>query len=214
MKVVNQKHYKNKPSKKNFCITPYILLPIFFSPSSILLSFSSYYPGPYIEGQWVYGGICRETKPWFFDPVGQRNLDTLLPIIRAHILPGTHVVSDMWKAYDCLSVNHSLNFVDPNTGAQMHVGESNEVSLVQEHTNISSKAIYRNGCGSSTMGMIHLDTLSSISPSCMKYANMRKMFVVPLQVLFVIFMEERNKIRFYCMGLNLSIRKSKGKNAE
>ena len=70
--------------------------------------------GRYIKGQWVFGGICR-----------QRDKDTLLPIIRAHILPGTCVMSDMWKAYDCLkdegythlTVNHGLNFVDPDTGA-------------------------------------------------------------------------------------------------
>ena len=70
--------------------------------------------GRYIEGQWVYGGICR-----------QRDKDKLLPIIRAHIFPGTCVMSDMWKAYDCLkdegyshlTVNHSLNIVDLDTGA-------------------------------------------------------------------------------------------------
>ena len=50
--------------------------------------------------------------------VGQR--DTLLLIIRTHISPGTRVMSDMWKPYDCLkdegyahlTVNHNLNFVD------------------------------------------------------------------------------------------------------
>ena len=70
--------------------------------------------GRYIEGQLVLGGICR-----------QRDKDTLLPIIRAHILPGTCVMSDMLKAYDCLkdegythfTVNHSINVVDPDTGA-------------------------------------------------------------------------------------------------
>ena len=68
----------------------------------------------FIEGQWVFGGICR-----------QRDKDTLLTIIRAHILPGTCMMSDIWKAYDCLkdegythlTVNHSINFVDPDTGA-------------------------------------------------------------------------------------------------
>ena len=70
--------------------------------------------GRYIERQWVFGGICH-----------QRDKDTLLPIIRAHILPGTCVMSGMWKVYDCLkdegythlTVNHSINFVDPDTGA-------------------------------------------------------------------------------------------------
>ena len=55
----------------------------------------------------------------------RRDKDTLLPIIRAYILPGTRMTSDKWKAYDCLqdkgyqhlTVNHSLNFVDPYTGA-------------------------------------------------------------------------------------------------
>ena len=74
--------------------------------------------GRCIEGQWVFGGICRQTKACFLVPVGQRDKDTLLPIIRAHISPGTCVLSDMWNAYDCikdegythLTVNHSLNF--------------------------------------------------------------------------------------------------------
>jgi len=66
-------------------------------------------------------------------------------------------------------------------------GESNEVCLVQEYTMISSKAIYRNGySGSSTMEMILLDILSNISPTCTKYAKMRKLFVVLLYALLVI----------------------------
>ena len=95
--------------------------------------------GRYIEGQWVFGDICC-----------QRDKGTLLPIIRAHILPGTCAMSDMWKAYDCLkdegcthltvihSPGDSLNFVDPDTGAHkqrientLHGEESNEVCLVQ-----------------------------------------------------------------------------------
>ena len=53
-----------------------------------------------------------------------RDKGTLLPIIRTHILPGTRVMSDKWKAYDYLqdkgyqhlTVNHSLNVVDSDTG--------------------------------------------------------------------------------------------------
>ena len=84
-----------------------------------------YHRGRYVEGKWVFGGICRETEACFLVPVERIDKDTLILIIRAQILPGTYVMSDMWKAYDCLqdegynhlTVNHSLNFVDPDTGA-------------------------------------------------------------------------------------------------
>jgi len=56
----------------------------------------------YIEGQWVFGSICRQTKAYFLVLVAQREKDTLLPIIRAHILPGTRMMSGLWKTYDCL----------------------------------------------------------------------------------------------------------------
>ena len=61
-----------------------------------------YHKGRYIERQWVFGGICRETKACFLVLVERRDKETLLPIIHAQILPGRHVMSDMWKAYDCL----------------------------------------------------------------------------------------------------------------
>ena len=32
-----------------------------------------------------------------------RSIDTLLPIIQQHILPGTTIYSDGWSAYNCLS---------------------------------------------------------------------------------------------------------------
>ncbi|KAJ8930661.1 hypothetical protein NQ314_016516 [Rhamnusium bicolor] len=64
-------------------------------------------------------------KKCFFVPVENRTKDTLLEIIQKWILPGTTIMSDCWKSYDCLAdegfqheaVNHSKNFVDPDTGA-------------------------------------------------------------------------------------------------
>ncbi len=45
---------------------------------------------------------------------------TLLPIIQQYVRPGTTVLSDEWRGIPSLgmthqTVNHSLNFVDPNT---------------------------------------------------------------------------------------------------
>lgn len=75
--------------------------------------------------EWVFGGICRETRESFLFTVPDRSAATLMPIITQSILPGTTIISDQWRAYRGLinqgfihhTVNHSLNFVDPNTGA-------------------------------------------------------------------------------------------------
>ena len=147
-----------------------------------------YHRGRYIEGQWIFGGICRETKACFLFPVERRDKDTLLPIIRAHILPGTRVMSDMWKAYDCLqdegsvhlTVNHSLNFVDPDTSAHTQ-GIENRWWCVKRglpRTGTSKELFesltYRSICGVSTMERILLATLSSTLPTFMRSARTHK----------------------------------------
>jgi transposase-like protein len=84
-----------------------------------------YNRGRWIEGQWVFGGFERGSKRCFLVPVPSRTSETLLAAIKKWIAPGSTVVSDCWRAYNCLStegfvhltVNHSYNFVDPNTGA-------------------------------------------------------------------------------------------------
>ena len=46
--------------------------------------------------QWVFGGICRETRDTFLYAVDRRDAATLLPIIQGSILPGTTIMSDLW----------------------------------------------------------------------------------------------------------------------
>ena len=77
-----------------------------------------YHKVHYMEGQWVFGGICRKTKACFLVPVERRDKETLLPIIHAQILPGTCVMGDMWKAYDCPQDEgyHHLNLGRPRQG--------------------------------------------------------------------------------------------------
>lgn len=77
--------------------------------------------------QWMFGGIERLTKMVFLVLVEHRNADTLLPIIQEYINPGSVIYSDLWRAYggiaalpqgyQHLTVNHSMHFIDPQTGA-------------------------------------------------------------------------------------------------
>jgi len=78
-----------------------------------------YNRGRHVDGQWVLGGIERESKRSFFAPVEKRDAETLIPIIEAYVEPGTTIITDCWKAYSTLGergyihqvVNHSKEFV-------------------------------------------------------------------------------------------------------
>ncbi|XP_031337372.1 uncharacterized protein LOC116168438 [Photinus pyralis] len=84
-----------------------------------------YNRGRRIEDQWIFGDYERGSGNVFILPVPDRTTDTLLELIREHIRPGTTIISDCWCSYQCLgtegfrhlTVNHSLTFMDPDTGA-------------------------------------------------------------------------------------------------
>ena len=91
-----------------------------------------YSRGRLLSGQWVFGGIDRDTKEVFMIPVHDRSAATLIPIIVKYVLPGTTILSDEWASYHNipaatfahLTVNHSLHFVDPTTGVHTQTIES------------------------------------------------------------------------------------------
>lgn len=85
-----------------------------------------HHKGRIIDGTWVFGAVESLNKSkCFFVPVPNRSAQTLVSIIKNRIEPGTTIISDCWRAYDCLknedynhlTVNHTYNFVDPDTGA-------------------------------------------------------------------------------------------------
>ena len=91
-----------------------------------------YNVGRQVRTQWVFGGLDTTTNEGFLVAVNKRDAATLLPIIQNYIRPGTTVVSDLWGAYNTvanlgyqhLTVNHSINFVDPVTHATTNHVES------------------------------------------------------------------------------------------
>lgn len=90
-----------------------------------------YNRGHTVEGQWVFGGIERESGDMFLVKVEKRDPKTLVKIIHENILPGTTIYSDCWRAYNKLddegfehyTVNHSANFKDPITGVHTNTIE-------------------------------------------------------------------------------------------
>ena len=91
-----------------------------------------YHKGRRKDGVWVFGGIERDSKNCFLASVEDRSADTLISIIKKHVLPGTNIISDCWKAYSRLeeegyhhqTVNHSKEFVNKDTRAHTNTVES------------------------------------------------------------------------------------------
>ena len=89
--------------------------------------------GRILPQQWVFGGICRETRERFMVAVPDRSAETLVQTIKDKIAEGTTIYSDCWRGYptqkleeagfEHLRVNHSLNFVDPEMGAHTQTVE-------------------------------------------------------------------------------------------
>ncbi|KII72566.1 hypothetical protein RF11_13263 [Thelohanellus kitauei] len=115
--------------------------------------------GRIVDGQWVVGGICRETQDVFLVPCpeNRRIAICLLNIIQNNINPGSIIITDCWKGYDSLTesgwnhytVNHSYNFIDPNSGAHTQNIESLwwqvKRSLPDTHTRKDGHLIYHFG---------------------------------------------------------------------
>lgn len=55
-----------------------------------------YHRGHAVEGQWVFGGIDRETGQSFLVPVEKRDEATLIPIIQKWIRVESTIISDCW----------------------------------------------------------------------------------------------------------------------
>jgi len=61
-----------------------------------------YHRGKRVEGQWVFGGVERETGKCFLVPVENRNAKTLITLITKWIKKGSIIISDCWKAYNSI----------------------------------------------------------------------------------------------------------------
>ena len=83
--------------------------------------------------------VDRDTKEVRLEicPSNRRDAQTLLLLIQKHVAPGSVIITDCWRGYDGLNqqnfqhltVNHTLHFVDPVTGATTNTIEGHWRSL-------------------------------------------------------------------------------------
>jgi len=94
-----------------------------------VISKRKYHRGRMVPERWIFDGYCCTSGRGFLELVPDRSAETLLPLVQKYIHPGSLILSDQWAAYNRISeidvhppyehqtVNHSVHFVDPVTGA-------------------------------------------------------------------------------------------------
>ena len=92
-----------------------------------------YHVGHEVKSGWVFGGVERDSegRKCFLRVVPDRSATTLITIIEEQVAEGTTIYSDCWKAYSRLgekgynhmTVNHTYNFKDPETGVHTNTIE-------------------------------------------------------------------------------------------
>ena len=86
------------------------------------------------NAQWLFGIVDTSTCPaiGYMEMVDTRDTETLLSIINSVVEPGSVVHTDEWRAYrgiirmglENITVNHSVNFVGPESGVHTQHIES------------------------------------------------------------------------------------------
>ena len=97
-----------------------------------------YHKGRRVDGVWIFGGIEHDTNPpkCFFVTVPDCSAETLIPLIKRWIRPGTKILSDCRKSCASLqadgyiheTVSDSVTF-SPETGVHTNTMESSWLSL-------------------------------------------------------------------------------------
>lgn len=98
-----------------------------------------YHRGHRVDGVWVVVGVERTPeRRVFMVPVADRSAETLTQIVLAHVAAGSIVHTDGWRGYAALQantdlehrvVNHSVSFVDSQTGVHTNTVEGTNFAL-------------------------------------------------------------------------------------
>jgi hypothetical protein len=92
-----------------------------------------------VEGAWVIVGIeLTEERRVFAEVVPDRSLSTIVGVMSRHLVPGSELHTDCWRAYGAdarifglvhKTVNHSLGFKNNTTGIDTNTVEGTNCAL-------------------------------------------------------------------------------------
>lgn len=116
-----------------------------------LIGIRKYNRGRFKNCKWIIGMIERGTNNVRFEHVEMRDRETLLNLLKKYVHKNATIITDCWKGYEGLNahfsrhqtVNHSQNFISPETGAHTQSIE-NQWHLIKrrihtQHANISNE---------------------------------------------------------------------------
>ncbi len=89
-----------------------------------------------INKQYVFGGICRETKEFFLHRVNSCNKDTLWPLIKRHVSNGSFINTDGARVYDDLCTDVGRNYGFDFFGHETVIHKDNEWTAEDEDGNL------------------------------------------------------------------------------
>lgn len=101
-----------------------------------------YNRGHRVEGVWVIVGVERTPqRRVFLVPVIDRSAETIHGIVRSHVSPGSIIHTDGWRGYTGIDVacsvkhcvvNHSVGFIDQETGVHTNTAEGTNYALKRQ----------------------------------------------------------------------------------
>jgi len=98
-----------------------------------------YHKGHRVDGVWVVVGVERTPERKVFTVVVEnRSAEVLAEIISTYVASGSIIITDCWRGYSCIenlvgvshmTVNHSICFRDPETGAHTNTVEGTNCAI-------------------------------------------------------------------------------------
>uniref|UniRef100_A0A1B6DV20 ISXO2-like transposase domain-containing protein n=2 Tax=Clastoptera arizonana TaxID=38151 RepID=A0A1B6DV20_9HEMI len=95
---------------------------------------------------WAIGGVERGSNNCFFTKIEMRNCECLLAIIKKLILPGTTIISDCWKLYNCTNKSDFQKLSFESDIKLIHPKTKDDLSIVEESWADVRSVVMGKGC--------------------------------------------------------------------